>query len=105
MPCYDPTPDYVYDEMNVRREIALKDKVNMLTAMLCDLISNLRSYDDVFDVDFVLNKVSGLPQWLDKHNEADRERLACEEAERKRQAIKKSAIAKLTKDEKMVLGL
>lgn len=46
-----------------------------------------------------------LADWWDEHQEADREREEAEAKERKRKALRKVALAKLTKEEREALDL
>lgn len=46
-----------------------------------------------------------LADWWEKHEEADRQRIEEEAAKLRKQAIRQQAIAKLTEEERRVLGL
>ncbi len=46
-----------------------------------------------------------MADWWDEHQAADRKRIAKENAEAKRKALKEKAIKKLTKEERKALGL
>lgn len=46
-----------------------------------------------------------LADWWDKHQEADRKRIEQEQHEREREELREAAIAKLTPEEREVLGI
>ena len=73
--------------------------------LLCDTI---KSFNDETLNRIVYNgrnpMARKLADWWDRHQEADRERLKAEEAQRQKIALIKSALVKLTPEERAALG-
>ncbi len=101
MPCRgpDPTPeDYERSAKAVaKHEKEIKDKIDNLTRMLCNAGKILRYQDVELHSPYVDKKqATELKNWWKEHEDWDKNRL---------EAAKKSALAKLTDDEKEALGL
>jgi hypothetical protein len=83
-----------------------RGEADVLTANLCSLLTDMKG--KVRD-EIVYNgkdKTSRrLADWWDAHQEADRKRVAAENAEIKRKALKEQAVKKLTKEERKALGI
>ena len=92
MPCYDPTPDYVYDGF-------LKAKLDLVTRLLCSVMTHASNRD------YLLGNIQGLSRWWYKHIEDDNQRKQIEEREEKRKQAKRKALEKLTLAEREILGL
>lgn len=77
------------DAEDMRR---LKHELDNATRMLCQLCARSNPA--------MVMTVSGLSEWWDAHQEADAKRLAAE-----RDALRVSALAKLSVEEQVALGL
>jgi RPA family protein len=81
-------------------------KSDKITRTLCSLITKM---DDETRNKIVYNgkdKTSRrLADWWDEHQEADKKRLADEAKQKQKEKIKKSALSKLSEEERKALGL
>jgi len=91
MPCQDDGQADYYDRIERRN---LKKRLDRVTAMLCEMCQ--RS-DTVLPPD--------IREWFQKHREADRKRIAAEQAAETAARAKAAALDKLTPEEKRLLGL
>lgn len=98
MPCRDDGAE-LYEERHENRQ--LRERNDKLAQMLCSLCSFLESnrYTHVFKY------ISGLSEWWAEHKRIDALRMAKEKAEREKVWLKNKALAKLTQEERQVLGL
>lgn len=96
MPCmsYDDRPDYSEREW--------KAKTDRLARIACAAMTELEKNGAE---DLLLLKNEEVREWWVAHKEADRKAQERAEAERKREEIRQSALAKLTADELRVLGI
>lgn len=73
---------------------------------LCELLTGMNELQKQRIVYNAYNEMSRkLANWWEKHQEADRNRLAAEEQKRKREELIKSGLAKLSAAEQEALGL
>lgn len=93
MPCTDGGPSA--SEENAE----LRGHVNYLTDMLCRIMQILKNRGEVGICP------SQAQVWWEQHKRIDAARLKAEEAERKEQATREAALAKLTPAERRALGL
>ena len=95
MPCRDYEDDRQYD-------YEVKAQNDRLARIACKAMNELVKSGYA---DFLLLKDDEVREWWDKHQEADRK--AKEQAAEKRRInkLKKEALAKLTDEEKAVLGI
>lgn len=95
MPCRD------YDDGPSTYTIQ-QDKIDKLTRMLCETLTHV----DESGYNTILNKRSKeVAQWWSEHQELDRALRAAEATALRRKADKKAALAKLTPQERKLLGL
>lgn len=95
MPCRD------YDDGLSTYQIQ-QIKIDTLTRMLCETLTHV----DESGYKTILNKRSKeVTQWWNEHQERDRKRRIAEGAELRRKSDKKAALAKLTPQERKLLGL
>lgn len=91
-------------KQNKAKQTAVQNKLNDVTAMLCAVCNifdndvsfydrNIETSNDAAEAVF---KIKGLNKWWKEHSEFDKKRL---------EAAKRSAMSKLTKEEKEALGL
>lgn len=95
------TPKWIIDESK-NQYAGRKD----LVPYLCNLIEGLdkRNLDRI--VYNAREKTSrDLADWWDEHKRADRERIKREQAEARKKQLKKSALSKLSVEEKRALGI
>lgn len=81
-----------------------------LDSMTRDLCKTLRTLDGTDDGEKIIYngrnpKARKLADWWDEHQDADAKRERAETEAQKKEKLKKSAIAKLTKEELQALGL
>ena len=98
MACIDAETSKAWSEADVcaREKKPLVDKINQLTDMLCWILSTKECREYVplrEDID----------KWWEAHRKTDR--LMREKKEKEDKELKQSALAKLTAEEKRVLGL
>lgn len=101
MPCmsYDTNWARSSNDRDIKR---LKAEADKLARIACKA---LQALEDMEKEDFLLLKDNEVREWWKAHKEADRAaRAAAEEKERRKEA-KARAMAKLTDEEKVLLGL
>ena len=96
MPCmsYDDRSDYSDREW--------KRKTDMLARIACKALDAL---EQTGKEDFLLLKDDEVRTWWAAHKEADRRARAAEEAKRVKAEARARALAKLSDEEKVLLGL
>lgn len=96
MPCmsYDDRPDYSDREW--------KNKTDKLARIACKAMTELVEQGKA---DFLLIKDDEVREWWDKHQEADRQAREAREKKEHEKRIRKEALAKLTDEEKKILGI
>lgn len=94
MGCLDST--WGYDDES---DGAMRAHINCLTDMLCGI---MRYREEIGDTSGFSSQVL---EWWKQHKRIDAARLKAEEAERKEQATREAALAKLTPAERRALGL
>jgi hypothetical protein len=100
MPCQDyGRPSYIDNPET-------KQRLDHVTRLLCEVMTKIdREYND----QLFFHAVDGLEQWWTEHQEQDRKRKDREDQEKaafqRQQALKAGALAKLTPEERKVLGL
>ncbi len=96
MPCmsYDDRADYSDREW--------KRKTDMLARIACRA---LQALEDMGKEDFLLLKDDEIREWWGRHKEADRAAREAEEAKRLKKEAKERLLARLTDEEKVLLGL
>jgi hypothetical protein len=102
MPCqsYDSSWDRHDDDRNKIKE--LKKQADMLARIACKALSEL---EDNKIEDMLLLRDDEVRTWWTKHKEDDRKAKEAREAKERREALKKAALAKLSEEEKEVLGM
>jgi hypothetical protein len=107
MPCLDGGWS---DEVRVNRDDVAEHK--MLEASMCGILTVLEKQHG--DIDELLAQVdwkeAGVKRktvetWWKAHKKKDEERRVREEATRRKEELKASALAKLTPEEKMAIGI
>lgn len=96
MPCADPDPH--------RTEREIQARLDKVTRMLCDLCTNLDTLDYGI-AETCRMPINGLSEWWEAHKQRDKIRVIHEENMRKREEVKKTALSKLTWEERQTLGL
>jgi len=101
MPCqsYDSSWDNGSDERKIRE---LKKQADMLARIACKALAELENNKIE---DMLLLKDDEVRTWWAKHKEDDRKAREAREARERRASIKKAALAKLSEEEKELLGL
>lgn len=96
MPCYDSrnSPEYAASQDQEYRE-----RLDAATRAACDLRTILRRGGKELDL------TRETQQWIAEHDVWDARRIAQEQANGVREKTKRDALAKLTLDERRVLGL
>jgi hypothetical protein len=91
---YDDRPDYSEREW--------KRKTDMLARIACRA---LQALEDMGKEDFLLLQDDEVRTWWAAHKEADRRAREAERIKQERKEAKARAMAKLTDEEKILLGL
>ena len=107
MPCrYDPSEQELKEmrEQETKRLVApYIKKLDELTRLLCKVCSSLDENSEVFwRLDDSPTEVG---RWWLKHQKLDNDRKKIEDEKKRLKKVEKDALAKLTKEEKEVLGL
>ena len=102
MPCqsYDSRWEDHSDDRDKIRE--LKKQADMLARIACKALQEL---EDNKISDVLLLRDDEVRGWWAEHKEADRKAREAREAKERRAALKKSALSKLSEEEKEVLGI
>lgn len=105
MPCRDVelTPAEI-NSLNAERQARL----DFLTSKLCALLEMITSNNPNWDIDYMkwfIDNDTDLSDWWEEHRQLDARRKAAEAAANRVAAIKRVALAKLTPEEKNLLGL
>ena len=102
MPCqsYDSSWDSGDDDRRKIRE--LKKQADMLARIACKALGELENNKIE---DLLLLRDEEVRTWWAKHKEDDRKAREAREARERRAAIKKAALAKLSEEEKELLGI
>lgn len=101
MPCMSYSSNWAKNS-NDRDIQALKQEADKLARIACKA---LQALEDMGKEDFILLKDDEVREWWQQHQEADRRARAAEEAKRLKKEARARAIAKLTDEEKALLGL
>jgi hypothetical protein len=100
MPCYDGGgPSYSDNTDELRR---MKARIDLLARVACRALTEL---EDNGIADFLLLRDDETREFWEKHKEFDRKRKAEQAEKRRKAAIKKAALAKLSDEEKAALGI
>lgn len=101
MPCmsYDNSWDRGSDDRKIKE---LKKQADMLARIACKALTELENNKIE---DMLLLKDEEVRKWWAKHKEDDRRAKEAQEAKERRAAIKKAALAKLSEEEKELLGI
>lgn len=102
MPCSDGAGP-LYDRSEAKE---LHDRNDKLAQMLCGICTIIDDYhtNNKLKTYIILN-VPGIAKWWIKHKKQDACRLAMEQEKQVQENIRKSALAKLSNEERRVLGL
>lgn len=102
MPCRDYyTDDYVNSRSDAN-EKRLKAQADKLARIACKALEAL---EDMGKEDFLLLKDDEVREWWQQHKEADRRAREAEELKQRKKEAKARALAKLSDEEKVLLGL
>jgi hypothetical protein len=92
MPCYDERSSPAY----VAREF--KERLDKATRVACTLLTKMHPRD-------IRELPKEIQEWWGDHQELDRQREMREQEARERKRKKKAALAKLSPEERKVLGI
>ena len=102
MPCRDYYSDSWTSSRSDANERRLKAQADKLARIACKA---LQALEDMGKEDFLLLKDDEVREWWQQHQEADRKARAAEEEKQRRKEAKARAMAKLTDEDKILLGL
>ena len=102
MPCRDYYSDDYVNSRSDANEKRLKAQADKLARIAC---KTLQALEDMGKEDFILLKDDEVREWWQQHKEADRRAREAEELKQRRKEAKARAMAKLTDEEKVLLGL
>ena len=96
MPCmsYDDRPDYSSQDW--------KEKTDRLARIACKAMTELVK---VGKADFLVLQDDEVREWWEAHQEADRKAREAKERKAREAQVRKQALAKLTDEERAVLGI
>jgi len=91
------------DEVDRNYNQNTKEKLDKVTRLLCSVMTYLTPNDRKY----LYSQSFGpeLKKWWDSHQEQDRKRTREESIKKAKEEFKKKTLAKLTKEEKKILGL
>ena len=101
MPCMSYSTNWAKSS-NDRDIRVLKKEADKLARIACKALTALQ---DMGKEDFLLLKDDEVREWWQQHQEADRKARAAEEEKQRRKEAKARAMAKLTDEDKILLGL
>lgn len=94
------------DVLETSQDYYASDENDKLTPQLCSLIKKMtKKQKDTILYNGKNKAARQLAEWWEEHQEADKERVREEKAEKTSNKLRKQALAKLTKAEKKALGL
>ena len=100
MPCYDGGgPSYSDNTDELRR---MKARIDLLARVACRALTEL---EDNGIADLLLLRDDETREFWEKHKEFDRKRRAAEAEKLRLEEVKKTALAKLTNEEREALGI
>ena len=102
MPCRDYYSDDYVNSRSDANEKRLKAQADKLARIACKALNALEAMGKE---DFLLLKDNEVREWWAEHKEADRKARAAEEAKKAKADAKARAMAKLTDEDKILLGL
>lgn len=102
MPCRDYYSDDYVSSRSDANEKRLKAQADKLARIACKALQTLQ---DIGKEDFLLLKDDEVREWWQAHQEADRRAREAEELKQRKKEAKARAMAKLTDEDKILLGL
>lgn len=104
MPCRDYEDSYSYGHNSSQENKDLRKQNDRLARIACKVLTSLEELDRE---ELLLQILSDqeVREWWEKHKEADRIARIAREATERKARIKRDALAKLTDEEKKVLGI
>ena len=99
MPCYDGSGPSYSDTFEMQQ---MKARNDLLARVACRALTEL---EDNGIADLLLLRDDETREFWIKHNEFDRKRKAAEEKKLRLEELKKTALAKLTNEEREALGI
>ena len=99
MPCSDGGPCYQDDPETIQRLRDTKARLDWVTRAACDMRTILRRNN------LEQHLTAESRRWITEHDAEDARRIEVETKARIRQATKRRALAKLSDEEKVLLGL
>ena len=102
MPCRDYYTDNYVNSRSDANEKRLKAQADRLARIACKA---LQALEDMGKEDFLLLQDDEVRDWWKAHKEADARARAAEEAKRLKKEARDRALAKLSDEEKVLLGL
>lgn len=102
MPCRDYYTDNYVNSRSDANEKRLKAQADKLARIACKALTALEAMGKE---DFLLLKDDEVREWWQQHQEADRRAREAEELKQRKKEAKARALAKLTDEDKILLGL
>ncbi len=102
MPCMSYDDDWRKQPSDDRKIKELKAQADKLARIACKALGALEAMEKE---DFLLLKDDEVREWWQTHQEADRRARAEAQAKQERKEAKERVLAKLTEEEKILLGL
>ena len=102
MPCQSYGDDWTRENDPSRKLKVLKQEADMLARIACKALAELEANKIE---DMLLLRDDEVRVWWQKHKEDDRKAREAREAKERRAAAKKAALAKLSEEEKELLGI
>jgi hypothetical protein len=102
MPCKSYDDDWRSHDFDDDKIRELKKQADMLARIACKALDELEANKIE---DLLLLRNDEVRTWWMKHKEDDRKAREAREAQERRASIRKAALAKLSKEEKEVLGI
>lgn len=100
MPCMDYEDNW---SRGVDMEKQYKDRLDMLSRIACKALTELEKFEVAYDR--LLSKEVEVATWWEQHKKADARARSLAKVKRMKDQIKREALAKLSDEEKLALGL
>lgn len=100
MPCRDYYTDGQYDNSESK---ALKSRLDKVTRILCKVLKELENSPEMTAI--LLKSDKEFQNWYTAHKKADEEERKRIAEKKRREAVKKAAMAKLSAEEREILGI
>ena len=105
MPCRDHWDEQESSDRAIQDLQKRNDELAQMLCKLCSHVEYIREYPREIPKIDPFHTIKGLGKWWADHQIADRKHREREDERKRKQRIKQQALAKLTNEERLLLGL